>query len=303
MKKTSHLAIYSVSEWQKEYIKERLPEAEFPEELRGDYEIISVFVSDKIDLTKFPNLKFIAARSTGFDHIDLKECDKRNIIVANVPDYGRNTVAEFAFALLLALSRKVFESYEVVQTTGKFIRDGLTGFDLKGKTLGVIGTGSIGSRVIEIGRGLGMEILGCDPNKNLNIKYLELESLLAQSDVITIHVPYNEKTHHLLNKKNIKRIKKGAYLINTSRGGIIEQKYLVKALEKEQLAGAGLDVLEDEENLLKNKYSKKLISLPQVIVTPHNAFNTKEALIRILDTTVENIKGFKNGKIINRVNS
>lgn len=297
-------AFYNLKDWEKEYIKKNFPDAEFPEEFKGDYEIISIFVNDKFDLNNFPNLKLIATRSTGFDHIDLEECSARHIQVSNVPNYGKNTVAEFAFALILALSRKVFPSYEVVQNTGKFIQDGLTGFDLSGKTLGVIGTGNIGARSIEIGQGFGMKIIGYDINQNLKITYKSLDDLLSESDIITIHVPYNKQTHYLLNKENIKKIKKGAYLINTSRGGVVETEALVNALENNILDGAGLDVLESEPNILENKNNKKLIDMPNVIVTPHNAFNTKEAIIRILDMTIENIKSFINdNKVLNSVNN
>lgn len=300
MKKSSKLAFYSIKPEQKEYIKKSLPSAEFPEELAGDFEVISIFVSDKIDLGKFPNLQLIATRSTGFDHIDLEESNKRGIAISNVPNYGKNTVAEFAFALILALSRKVFPSYEVVQNTGRFIQDGLTGFDLRGKTLGVIGTGNIGSRAVEIGQGFGMKIIGYDINQNLKINYKPLEHLLKKSDIITIHVPYNKHTHYLINKENIKLIKKNSYIINTSRGGVIETQALIKALQEKRLAGAGLDVLENEPEVKE----KVLLNMPNVIVTPHNAFNTKEAIRRILDTTIENIKSFVDeNKVLNRVNN
>ena len=290
------------------------------------FDIVSVFVNSEVDsevLNKLPNLKMIATRSTGFDHVDLSVAKKRDILVANVPTYGENTVAEFTFALLLSLSRKILESRDRVKEEGSFSPDGLTGFDLNGKTLGVIGTGKIGAHVIKIANGFGMKVVASDPFpnqglvKDLGFEYMPLLEVLKMSDIITLHVPYMKETHHLINKKNIGLIKKGAYLINTARGGIVETESLVEALKRGDLAGAGLDVLE-EENAIKNepnlaqKRSKEhvsqtlladhvLIDMPNVIVTPHNAFNTTDALGRILDTTIENINLFIKGKPMNTV--
>jgi len=290
-------------------------------------EILSVFVKSKVgkeEMDKFPNLKFIATRSTGFDHIDLEEAKKRGIAISNVPFYGANTVAEQAFALLLSLSRRIYESYERVLEEGSFSPEGLRGFDLKGKTIGVVGTGNIGAHAVKMAHGFGMNIITFDIKKNeelekeFGVTYVEFDELLAQSDVITLHAPYNKHTHHMINMENIENIKKGAYLINTARGGLVETRALVIALEKEILAGAGLDVLEEEEymlddvalltqehpnpeslrTVLSNQY---LIDHPGVLITPHNAFNTKGALERILDTTVENIQAFEKGAPVNVV--
>ncbi len=292
-----------------------------------DAEILCIFVKSSLsekELDRFPNTKFIATRSTGFDHINFEETEKRSITVSNVPAYGANTVAEQAFALLLNLSRRIYESYNQVLEEGKFSPEGLRGFDLKGKTIGIIGTGNIGAHMVKMAHGFDMNIIAFDIKKNdnlekeFNIKYVEFDELLAQSDIISMHAPYNKHTHHMINMGNIDRIKKGAYLINTSRGGLVETKSLVSALEKGILAGAGLDVLEEEgymsddtellfeehpnpeslRILLSNQY---LIDHPQVLITPHNAFNTKEAAMRIIDTTIENIKSFKKDKPINVV--
>ena len=275
-------------------------------------------------LDRLPRLKFIATCSTGYDHIDIGECAKQKISVSYVPSYGENTVAEFAFALILTLSRKIFESCHILKEHTEHKPEDLTGFDLKGKTLGVIGTGRIGKHVIKIARGFDMNILANDafPDENLakehNFKYCDLEELLATSDVLTFHVPYMPSTRHLINDGNIFKIKKGALLINTSRGGIVETDALLRALTSGHLGGAGLDVLEeegavyDELNFLSSKKQiqndyktifedRVLIDLPNVIATPHNAYNTKEAIARILDTTVQNIAGFINGKLINLV--
>ncbi len=298
-----------------------------PEYKNEEAEILSVFVKSQIDaevMGRFPKLKFIATRSTGFDHIDLEEAKKRGIAVSNVPTYGENTVAEFAFALLLTLSRKIYNSYDQIREEGSFSQKGLKGFDLKGKTIGIIGAGNIGRYAIRMAKGFDMNVIAFDVNKDedfakeVGFEYVDFDELLQTSDVISLHVPLNPHTQGLINKENISKIKKGAYLINTSRGEVVETEALVEALEKEILAGAGLDVLEEEsfmghevdllaeehpnpdalKTVLQNQY---LIDHPQVIITPHNAFNTKEAIERIFATTVENIKAYKSGQVVNVV--
>ena len=291
-----------------------------------DLEIISVFVHSKIDekvLKNMPKLKFITTRSVGFDHIDLKACEDRGISVCYVPNYGKNTVAEHTFALILALSRKIVESVDRTRNRN-FDISGLRGFDLKDKVLGVIGTGNIGKYVIKIGQGLGMKVIAFDVCKDAKFKkedgfsYVTLDTLLKKSDIVTLHVPYCEGTHHLIDAKKLAIMRASAIIINTSRGGIIETGALVKALKLKKIAGAGLDVLEGECDLIeewelgnkefKSKCDKKilaenhaLLNMPNVIVTAHNAFNTCEALGRILQTTIESIAGFKKGKLLNLV--
>ncbi|MDO8444381.1 MAG: hydroxyacid dehydrogenase [bacterium] len=327
------IAFFELEDWEKKFFEAKLSAHElsfFDEPLteyfdqKCDAEIISVFIYSKIDakvLDKLPKLKFIATRSTGYDHIDIAECKKRGIVVSNVPSYGENTVAEHTFALILALSRKIIESANQTKV-GNFDLTDLRGFDLKGKVIGVIGTGKIGSHVVRMAHGFEMRILAFDPLKNdelidhYGLKYVELEELLSQSDIITLHLPLNDKTKHLISESNIGKIKKGAYLINTARGGLVETTALVKALEEGILAGAGIDVLEDEIDikeewqLLSKKFSREqmainlanniLLKNPKVIITPHNAFNSQEALQRIMDTTEENIEGYVAGKIINQ---
>lgn len=291
-----------------------------------DVNILAVFIYSKIDkkiLDQLPSLKFITTMSTGFDHIDLATCRAKGIKVSNVPYYGENTVAEHTLALILALARRLPESIERIKT-GDFSLKGLRGFDLKDKTIGIIGLGHIGEHVARMAKGFEMRILAYDPKKNialakkLKIKYVALNYLLKNSDIISLHTPYNKKTHHLINKGNIKIIKPGAYLINTARGGLVETEAIIIALKKNILAGAGLDVLEEEcfikeeKELLSKPFQEKcnlktvlqnhfLIQDPRVLVTPHNAFNSEEALIRILDTTIDNIKSYLIGKLINRV--
>ena len=333
------IAYFYQDESEKDYFSKNLESFEFdfvqgsikdnPEYKNEETEVLSIFVDSDIDagvMDKFPNLKFIATRSTGFDHIDLDEAKKRGIIVSNVPTYGENTVAEFAFALLTNLARKIYNSYDRVRESGSFSQEGLKGFDLRGKTIGIVGVGNIGRHSIRIGKGFGMNVVAFDVNKDedfakeVGFKYVDFDELLQVSDVISLHVPLNPHTQHLINLENISKIKKGAYLINTSRGEVVETEALVVALEKGILAGAGLDVLEEEsfmghevdllsedhpnpealKTVLQNQY---LIDHPQVIITPHNAFNTTEAIERIFETTVKNIKAFESGKVINVVGS
>lgn len=331
------IAFYEIEGWEEPFIKQAFPndeiylsknkidEMNLPD--KADFDIISVFVGSKLTpkvLDQFPNLKLIATRSTGFDHVDCDECAKRKVQVVYVPSYGVNTVAEFAFALILTLTRKTYQAINQVKERSSFALDGLKGIDIKGKTIGVVGTGHIGTEVIKIANGFGMTVIAYDPFPNpafeasMNFKYVSFEDLLKNSDVITLHTPYNKDTHHLINKGNIGLIKKGAYLINTARGAIVETDALVEALQNGTIAGAGLDVLEEEGEtkdeltmLLMNKENQDelktmlenhvLTTMPNVVITPHNAFNTQEAVERILNTTLDNIKSFVAGKTTNLI--
>ncbi len=302
------------------FIDKDLDEDNIPNIL--DFEIISVFVQSKLTkkvIDSFPNLKMITIRATGFDNVDLNFAKEKNIVVSNVPSYGSHTVAEFTFGLILSISRKLPQAILKVKEEVEFDHEGLKGFDLYGKTLGVIGTGKIGGNVVSIANGFGMKILGYDvfPNNDLaqkyNLSYVSLEVLLKNSDIVTIHVPANEKTHHLINKGNIFLMKKGSILINTARGDVVETDALYKAIQESHLSGAGLDVLEAEtelsDNFQKEEFEPRimkniledsfLIKSPNVLVTPHTAFYTKEAEEAIMQTTVENIKGFINNSPVN----
>ena len=330
------IAFFETEDWQRKYLEEKIKGNElsfFAEPLSLDdissaqgCQIISPFIYSQINkdiLQKLPDLKMIATMSTGFDHIDVQTAKENKVVVCNVPFYGENTVAEHTFALILALSRKLLDSAERARK-GDFSLDGLRGFDLKDKTIGIIGLGHIGLHVARIAKGFEMKVLAYDPRednklaKKIGLEYSSLENLLAKSDIITLHVPDNESTHHLINGGNINLVKRGAYLINTARGGLIETQALLKALSDGILAGAGLDVLEqecfikEEAQLLSKEFCKTydlktvlqnhiLLQQKNVIITPHNAFNSQEALMRILDTTVENIMGFVAGKSQNIV--
>jgi len=325
------IAFYETKEAEQKYLAEKLAgiDATFSTERLSEENLpapetegLVVFVGSPVTeniLAKLPNLKFIATQSTGFDHIDIKACAKRNIPVSYVPSYGENTVAEFAFALLLALTRKLYPSIKRVREDGLFSYEGLCGIDLAGRTIGVVGTGRIGQHVLRMANGFNMKIVAHDPfpkpelAKQYNFTYLPLADLLKQSDFVTLHVPYMPATHHLINRENIKLMKPGSILINTARGGLVETAALVASLKSGQLAGAGLDVLEEEgfikdedhylaeghpnEQQLKTALADhELMHMDNVIITPHNAFNTEEALKRILDTTIGNIQAFAQGK-------
>ena len=326
---------FEVEDWEKEHINSSLPDIEpvlTNEKLDDatvanyqDAEAISIFIYSAITkelLAKLPNLKFIATRSMGFDHIDLTACKERGIVVSNVPTYGTHTVAEHAFALILALSRKIIPSVERAKR-GDFSSEGLTGFDLYGKTLGVIGTGHIGKNVALLGVSFGMRVLAfchhSDPDLTAKgVSYVTIDELLAESDVVSLHLPHNSETEHIINTDNIEKFKKGAILINTARGALIETQAILEGLEKGILSGAGLDVLEEENALkeerefLSSEHLRKgdiqtelldhiLLTRDDVIVTPHNAFNSKEALRELLETSIGNIKSYVSGAQINTV--
>ena len=275
-----------------------------------DAEIISVFTNSLIDksaIDSLPNLKLINTRSTGFDHIDVAYANIKGIKVCNVPAYGSETVAEFTFALLLTLSRKIRQAASALKENGDFsISEDLEGFDLDKKILGVIGTGKIGKNVVHIARGFNMNILAYDLYPDLefaeknNFTYKTLEEVLSQSDIITLHAPYTKENYHLIIKENISLVKKGAYFINTARGELVETEALVSALNDGLIAGAGLDVLEGERKFKKGDIIP-MLEMPNVVMTPHVAFDTREAEVRIMQTTIENIKGFISGNLQNLV--
>ena len=323
-----HAVFFETAPWERRYLTRALtahhlharcvPEPLTTDTLRmaGGAEILSVFIYSALTaplLRRLPRVRLIATRSTGFDHIDLATCRKRRIEVANVPSYGENTVAEHTFALILALSRNVHKAY-VKTIKGDFSLAGLQGFDLKAKTLGVVGAGHIGLHVIKMAKGFGMDVLVSDVRKNvflsevLDFRYVPLETLLRRSDIVSLHVPAMPSTHHLMNRTTFRMMKRGALVINTARGGLVDTDALVWALDEGIVGGAGLDVLEGEElvkeerQLLSQDFSKEklatalknhiLLHRENVVITPHIAFDSREALQRILETTVNNIAGF-----------
>ncbi len=323
------IAFFGVKPWEKEVIEKEIiridsfgigifeEEVQESLELAKDYEVISTFIYSRMDkkvLDQLPNLKMIATRSTGTDHIDAVEAGKRGIEVVNVPVYGSETVAEYAMALLMAVAKKVVCGHQAVEDND-FNPRGLTGVDMGGKTMGVIGVGRIGQNMIRYARGFRMKVLGVDGirvpglEKKLGFSYADLETCLKEADFVSLHVPNIPETFHMINKNNIKLMKQGSILINTSRGTVVESEAIVWALNKGILVGAGLDVVEEEGLLiddgsmaLDSKVSKddlrEMISYhllrdrDDVVLTPHNAFNTQEAIGRIVATTVDNIIDF-----------
>lgn len=295
--------------------------------LAKDCHIISIFVTSQVSkstLEQLPQLKFIACRSTGYDNLDLNAMHKRGIMAANVPSYGENTVAEYAFGLMLALARKIPQALEQVRD-GEIDTHELSGIDMAGKTLGVVGTGHIGSHAITIGRGFGMKVIGFDPFPRLELEgqlgfsYVNFRDLLKASDIITIHAPLHKTTHHLFDTAAFRAMKSSVLLINTSRGEIIDTAALTQALSTNKIAGAAIDVIEGEEllgidhelQIIRHHRSKQklqlateiaiLEKLPNIIISPHNAFNTQEAITRIWQITVDNIQSFLAGKVQNLV--
>ena len=329
------IVFFEVKDWEREYLAKKLPWAEtsFVAGPLDDAQLaaaagaecLSVFIYSKLTaerLNKLPSLKIIATRSTGFDHIDLDACRSRGVAIANVPTYGENTVAEHTFALILMLSRKVHQSYMQMRA-GHLDLAVLTGFDLQGKTIGVIGAGRIGLHVIRIARGFGMRVLAADVHRDpflaelLAFEYADVARILEESDIVTLHCPMTAATHHLLGRAQFAKVKRGALLINTARGGLVDTDALMEALDSGQLGGAGLDVLEGEELIKEERQllaepgsgeklrmalrTRLLLERDNVVFTPHNAFNSREALVRILDTTVANLEAQRDGVLLNRV--
>jgi len=278
---------------------------------------VCAFVNDSIDkyvieqLEKF-GVKILALRCAGYNNVDLKFARGR-LCVVRVPAYSPYAVAEHAIGMILMLNRKIHRAY-IRTRDHNFSLEGLTGFDLKNKTVGIIGTGKIGMTFANICKGFGMDILGYDPieNKNFCGKYESLENLLKKSDIISLHCPLTKDNKYLINDNTINLMKKGVYIINTSRGKLIDTQSLISGLKRGKIGAAGLDVYEEETELFFEDYSDEIIkddtlsniiSMPNVIVTSHQAFLTKEALSSIAKTTIENLKSFFNtGKCENEVN-
>lgn len=334
------IAFFEVEEWQIPIIGEELQEHdviffdsplndENYKSLEEDVNIISTFIYSSVTkkvIDYLPELKMIATRSTGFDHIDIEHCKKKNITVSNVPIYGENTVAEHTFSLILGLSRKIYPSLLRTKINNSFKNDDtLRGFDLKGKTLGLVGCGSIGKHVARIAIGFEMNVIVFDLKKNyklakeIGFKYAKLDEIFAESDFISLHVPLNKHTEHMISDESISKMKKGVVIINTSRGGVIDTSALFRALKQGRIGGAGLDVLEGEHTVideievlekefddtkeLKNMLENHaMMNMENVLVTPHNAFNSWEAVERILNTTIDNIKSINDKKIKNKIN-
>ena len=292
----------------------------------ADADVISVFTTSRVNakvLKQFKNLKLIALRSVGFNHVDMQYCRENHIVVENSPNYGNQSVAEFALALLMDVLRKVTMSY-LGYKDAKVHPSCLMGLELYGKTMGIVGLGAIGSTFAKISHGLGMKILGYDKNekenlkRDLNVVYTDFDTLVRKSDFISIHAPLTQENYHMFDEDCFKKMKNNAILINKGRGELIESSALFNALVNKKILGAGLDVLENEQTITDVDYmlginrldkltleqtiiNSRLFQLDNVILTPHIAYNTKEAVERILSTTVNNIKQFGVGIVQNYV--
>jgi D-lactate dehydrogenase len=328
-----NICFVSVEKQETLYFKEHLKEhslsfVQAVDDVPADAEIVSVFVHSHIDgafLDAHPALNLIANRSTNTDHIDLDACKRSDVEVASVPSYGDTTVAEHTFMLILCIARRITEALAVKKQRA-FSYENLRGTDLAGKTLGIIGCGRIGTQVARLARAFRMEVLAWDVSqvpakaREIGFAYTDLDHLLLESDVLTLHVPLTTETHHLINAERLARCKKGVLIVNTGRGGLIDTQALVENLDSGHVAGVGLDVVEDErvlqrdmphilsglivsrlqkgsrsdnhervDEIKKLMTSHDLVSHHNVVATPHTAFNTFETVARINQITLENI--------------
>ena len=285
--------------------------------LAKGYDGVCVFVNDTISSAVINSLysygiKIIALRCAGFNNVDLKSAHKR-IAVVRVPAYSPFAVAEHTMALLLTSVRKIHKAFVRTKSFNFSLND-LTGFDLYGKTIGIIGTGKIGKVFVNICNGFGMKVIAYDkfPDNSINAKYVPLNQVFEESDIISLHCPLTEETRHLINEKSINSMKNGVIIVNTSRGALIDAEALLSGIKARKIGGACLDVYEEESDFFFEDYSShiveddtlaRLISMPNVIVTSHQAFLTKEALENIASTTIKNIKEFMlTGKSQNEIN-
>lgn len=279
-------------------------------------EAVIPFVNDTLDRTVIDGLcqegiKMIALRCAGYNNVD-RDAARGRIPVVRVPGYSPYAVAEFTMGLLLTLNRKIHKAYFRTRDFN-FSLNGLVGFDLHGRTVGVIGTGKIGQIFIRICQGFGMHVLAYDPYpvQDAGFPYVSLEELLAKSDIISLHCPLTEQTRHLINRDTIARMKDGVYLLNTSRGMLVESESLLDALKSGKIAGAGLDVYEEEtefffedrsDTVQRDTLLSLLVSMPNVVLTSHQAFLTNEALHNIAQVTLDNLDAyFKDGTVLNAV--
>ncbi|WP_227272247.1 2-hydroxyacid dehydrogenase [Roseobacter weihaiensis] len=278
--------------------------------LAADADVVCAFVNDDLGAEVISALaetgtRLLALRSAGFNHVDLAAAEAAGIAVARVPAYSPHAVAEHTVALILALNRKLHRAYNRVRE-GNFALEGLLGFDLNGKTVGVVGTGQIGEVVCRILHGFGCKLLAYDPFPNpactaLGARYVALDALFGESDVITLQCPLTPETHHLVNAETLAKMKQGVMLINTSRGAVVDTRAVIQGLKSGAVGSVGLDVYEEEADLFFEDLSQKfipddvfarLLTFPNVLITGHQAFFTDEALTAIAETTMANISAF-----------
>ena len=288
--------------------------------LTEGFDSICVFVNDQLDASvliglKKAGVKHIALRCAGFNNVDLVSADELGFSVTRVPAYSPYAVAEHAVALMLSLNRKIYWAHSRVRD-GNYSLDGLLGFDLHGKTVGIVGTGKIGQCLAEALHGFGCKLLGVDRHENerckeIGMEYVSFEEMLSRSDVVSLHCPLMPETHHLIDSEALARMKRGVMIINTSRGGLIDTKAVIEGLKSGKIGYLGLDVYEEEEGLffedktferrLDDTFAR-LTTFPNVTITGHQAYFTREALTRIAETTLANLTAFEKGdELINRV--
>jgi D-lactate dehydrogenase len=283
--------------------------------LANGHEVVCSFVNDQLDeealrTLRAAGVRLVALRSAGYNHVDLAAAARLALPVVRVPEYSPHAVAEHAVGMVLALNRKIHRAYARVREWN-FSLDGLVGFDLCRKTVGVVGTGRIGRVAAQIFRGFGCKLLAFDARPDdrlaraLELKYVELHTLLRDSDIVTLHVPLTPATHHLIDADALATMKPGALLINTGRGALIDSRALIAALKVGRLAGAGLDVYEEEEGVffedlsgkvLQDDVLARLLTFPNVLVTAHQAFLTWEALAGIAEVTLSSVTAFAAGR-------
>jgi D-lactate dehydrogenase len=300
------------------FLEDRLTVTSAP--LAAGCEAVCVFVNDTVDaevlaILAGQGVRLVATRSTGYNQIDAAAAERHGIAVVRVTDYSPYSVAEFAVGLLLAVNRKLARA-SVRTREGNFDLDGLMGFDLHGKTVGVIGTGKIGTIFARIMSGFGCTVVGHDRYPSaafeaLGGRYVSVDELLACSDVVSLHCPLTEETRHIVNAASLARAKRGSILVNTSRGGLVDTEAATEALKTGQLGGLAIDVYEQEANLFFQDLSstiicddviQRLVSFPNVIVTGHQAFFTEEAIGQIMQTTIDSISAFERGEpLVNRI--
>lgn len=322
------IAIYSTHGFEKDYLVKSLQDHTLkllPSRLTAETailaegcEVVSIFVNDDASASVLQKLsrsgvKYLALRSAGYNHVDLAEAARLGIGVARVPDYSPAAIAEHTVALMLALNRKLVKAHNRIRELN-FSLDGLTGFDMAGKTAGIVGTGKIGQAVARILHGFGCKLLAVDPfenkelKKNYGLTYTDYITLWKESDMITLHLPLTDESRYLINKKSIDQMKRGVMLVNTSRGLLVDTKEVISALKTGQIGAFGMDVYEEEgplffedhsESILQDDVIARLMTFQNVLITSHQAFLTREALLKIAETTAYNLdcweKGLRSG--------
>lgn len=287
--------------------------------LAAGSEVVCAFVNDDLGAAVLEQLaaagtRLIALRSAGYNHVDLAAAERLGLPVVRVPAYSPHAVAEHAVALILALNRRLHRAFNRTRE-GDFSLHGLTGFDLHGKTVGVVGTGQIGAVFARIMQGFGCRVLLCDPHPDPSLsaagaRYVTFDALLEQSDILSLHCPLTTATRYLIDRHSLARMKPGAMLINTGRGALVDTPALIDALKSGQLGYLGLDVYEEEAELffedrsdlpLQDDVLARLLTFPNVIITAHQAFLTREALAAIASTTLDNVAAWQAGQPCNRV--